>query len=105
MNKTELNLFSNTGIKENVLNEIRNFAQQCQIEKVILFGSRAKGNYRRTSDIDLAISGGDKISFCSKIEDEIQSLLLFDILDFDKCNHEILSEINKYGKIIYKKKS
>lgn len=33
------------------------FAQYPQIEQVILYGSRAKGNYKNGSDIDLTIVG------------------------------------------------
>lgn len=46
---------NNTGIKPKVIEEIRTFARKYNIDKVILFGSRARGDYRRTSDIDLAI--------------------------------------------------
>ena len=42
-----------TGIKPKVIEEIRTFARKYNIDKVILFGSRARGDYRRTSDIDL----------------------------------------------------
>ena len=48
-----------TGIKPKVIEEIRTFARKYNIDKVILFGSRARGDYRRTSDIDLAVVGGD----------------------------------------------
>lgn len=34
-------------------------AEKYNIEKVILFGSRARGDYKRASDIDLAVQGGD----------------------------------------------
>lgn len=46
-----------TGISKEVLREIRELAVQHQITKVILFGSRARGDYKRTSDIDLAVTG------------------------------------------------
>lgn len=41
------------GIKQIVLDEIEDLAKKYQIKKVILFGSRARGDYRQTSDIDL----------------------------------------------------
>ena len=44
-----------TGIKEQVIKEIILLAQKYAIEKVILFGSRARGDYHRSSDIDLAV--------------------------------------------------
>ena len=46
-----------TGIRDRVLKEIWELAQQYKIHKVILFGSRARGDYHKTSDIDLAVSG------------------------------------------------
>ena len=46
-----------TGIKPKVIEEIRTFARKYNIDKVILFGSIARGDYRRTSDIDLAVVG------------------------------------------------
>ena len=50
---------NDTGIRPEVIEEIRNLAQKYDIEKVILFGSRARGDFRRTSDIDIAVTGGD----------------------------------------------
>jgi len=41
---------NDTGIRPEVIEEIRNLAQKYDIEKVILFGSRARGDFRRTSD-------------------------------------------------------
>ena len=48
---------NDTGIRPEVIEEIRNLAQKYDIEKVILFGSRARGDFRRTSDIDIAVTG------------------------------------------------
>ena len=53
-----------TGIKLAVIQEICELAQKHQIEKVILFGSRARGDYKRASDIDLAVKGGN-ITVCA----------------------------------------
>lgn len=39
----------NTGIKDRVLQKIRALAEQYKIQKVILFGSRARGDYHKTS--------------------------------------------------------
>ena len=51
-------MFEKTGIKDKVIEEIRDLARQYDVEKVILFGSRARGDYKERSDIDLAVSGG-----------------------------------------------
>ena len=47
-----------TGIRKEVIEEIKNLARKYQVKRVILFGSRARGDYKRTSDIDIAVSGG-----------------------------------------------
>ena len=40
-----------TGIKEAVLDEIRELARRYGVKRVVLFGSRARGDYWRASDI------------------------------------------------------
>lgn len=50
---------ADTGIKQQVLEEIKDLAKEYKIKKVILFGSRARGDYHTTSDIDLATEGGN----------------------------------------------
>ena len=52
------------------------FQQYPQIEKVMLYGSRAKGSYRVGSDIDLSIQGDVDVDTLLKIENEIDDLLL-----------------------------
>ena len=44
--------FEKTGIKCKVLQEIIQLAKKNCVEKVILFGSRARGDYKERSDID-----------------------------------------------------
>lgn len=47
-----------TGIKPIVIEEICDIARKYSVKKVILFGSRARGNFKEKSDIDLAVKGG-----------------------------------------------
>ena len=49
----EERLSKKTGIKEQVIQEIIQLAKENQVEKVILFGSRARGDFKERSDIDL----------------------------------------------------
>ncbi len=91
-----------TGIKPKVIEEIRTFARKYNIDKVILFGSRARGDYRRTSDIDLAVVGGDFARFALDVDEETSTLLEYDIVDLDEpMQPELLESIQKEGKIIY----
>lgn len=91
-----------TGIKPNILQEIKNIAQKYGIKKVVLFGSRARGDFYKTSDIDLAVSGGNKTMFRIDVEEETSTLLMFDIVDLDaKIQKELRESIDKEGIIIY----
>ena len=101
-------MFSNekkdTGINQCVLEEIRQLAQKYQIKKVILFGSRARGNYRKTSDIDLATKGGNHVRFALDVDDLTSTLLKYDIVDLDgPVQSDLLKSINEEGIILYEK--
>lgn len=46
------------GLSDTVIRELQDvFRRHANIEKVLIFGSRSKGNYRAGSDIDLAVVG------------------------------------------------
>ena len=93
-----------TGIKPVVLDELISIAERHHIEKLILFGSRARGDFRRTSDIDLAVSGGDFARFALDVEEETSTLLKYDFVDLDRnIQEELLKSIQKEGVVIYEK--
>ena len=93
-----------TGIKKQVLDEILMAAEKNYIEKVILFGSRARGDYRKTCDIDLAVSGGRIAHFQADIEEEVSTLLSFDIVNMDgSVQEELVDSIKREGKVLYEK--
>ena len=93
-----------TVIKKQVLDEILMAAEKNNIEKVILFGSRARGDYRKTSDIDLAVSGGRIAHFQADIEEEVSTLLSFDIVNMDgSVQEELVDSIKREGKVLYEK--
>lgn len=86
------------------------FSNYHQIEKVLLYGSRAMGNYKPTSDIDFTLKGKDiDLSLQTKIEFDLDDLMLpykFDISVYDKIdNPEFLDHINRVGKEIYSKEN
>lgn len=94
----------NTGIKPKVIEEIRTFAKKYNVEKVILFGSRARGDYKRTSDIDLAVTGGDFARFALDVDEETSTLLEYDIVDMSReMQEELRQSIMQEGKILYEK--
>ena len=97
------------GLKENTIKQInRVFSKYPQVDKVILYGSRAKGNYKTGSDIDITLKGeGLNLSSVHKIELEIDDLFLpytFDISIFNQIsNPDLLEHINRVGKVFYEK--
>lgn len=93
-----------TGLSDMQIDEILLFTKRFpQIEKVILFGSRAKGSYKRGSDIDLVISGHalsySTINELSYLLNEESTLpYYFDLLNLSDINSEsLLEHINQYG--------
>ena len=93
-----------TGISEKVINEIISLAKKNNLEKVILFGSRARGDYHRASDIDLAVLGGNVTAFSLDVEELTSTLLTYDVVDIDKnLQAEFRESIEKEGKILYEK--
>lgn len=93
-----------TGIREQVINEILALAQKYHVQKVILFGSRARGDYKRTSDIDLAVKGGDFERFALDVEEDSSTLLKYDIVDLSReLQPELLESIQKEGVVLYEK--
>ena len=93
-----------SGIKQKVLQEIIELAVQYGLKKVILFGSRSRGDYHRTSDIDLAVSGGNIPRFALDVEEEASTLLKFDIVNLDATvQPELRKSIEQEGKVLYEK--
>lgn len=94
----------NTGIREQVIKEIIDFAKKYDVKKVILFGSRARGDFKRASDIDLAVSGGNFDRFALDVDEETSTLLMFDIVDLDReMQVELRESIEREGVILYEK--
>lgn len=82
------------------------FAQYPAIQQVTIYGSRAKGNYRPGSDIDLTITeNGLTHSQLVQLETQLDDLLLpykIDIsLKKDITSAELLEHIERVGKVFY----
>lgn len=91
-------------IPQRVLDDIINCAKKYNVDKIILFGSRAKGTHRERSDIDIAVVGGDFDGFYWDIKENAWTLLMFDIVDMSgRISEELQKEIDKYGVTIFEK--
>lgn len=81
-----------------------------EVEKAVLYGSRAKGNYKRGSDIDLTLFGsGLNPSVLSQINSGLDDLLLpqkIDVSIFAKISHtDLIDHIQRVGVVFYEKQS
>lgn len=100
--------YQNTGIEEKYLNIIiAELQKNPRIEKAKIFGSRSKGNYKSTSDIDIAIYGANLKTFD---EDELKHILneesdliyFVDIVNYDTLeNDKLIENINNSDVVIY----
>lgn len=99
------------GLKEDTIKRVQTILSDYpKIEKAILYGSRAKGNYRNGSDIDLMLVGEEMtLSDLSKLEWEIDDLLLpykFDISLFHHIgNDSLIEHIKRVGKEFWVRES
>ena len=87
-----------------IQNQIRKFAKDCVLDKVILFGSRARGTNRERSDIDLAVSGKNVLRFEELLEEQADTLLSFDVVNLDEIESDKLrTSIDRDGQLLYAK--
>lgn len=97
------------GLREQVIRGIQEvFSTYPSIKECKLYGSRAMGNHRYNSDIDLTLIGEEiSITELLKIENELDDLLLpyqIDLSIFHKIeNADLIEQIEIVGKNFYKK--
>lgn len=97
------------GLSHIVISDICNvFKRHSNIDKALIFGSRAKGNYTEGSDIDLALIG-DNISFNQLMDINIQIedlglLYKVDVIDYkNNIGTPIGEHIERVGLLFYEK--
>ena len=92
------------GLREELIESVRKLAIKYNIRKVLLFGSRARGDFKERSDIDLAVTGGDVIAFSFAVDEETPTLLMFDVVNLDgNVQQELLDSIGKESVVLYEK--
>lgn len=78
-----------------------------EIEEALIFGSRAKGNYRKGSDVDMALFGqnvvldtAQKVAY--QLNEETTMPYRFDVLSFaDISNPDLRDHIRRVGVVMY----
>ena len=96
------------GLSDNTLNTLNAiFEKYPGIEQVILYGSRAKGNYRNGSDIDLSIKTGAGFAFDELLRisgdfDDSDLPYFIDVSIYDQLsNMDLKAHIDRVGKVLY----
>ncbi len=87
-----------------IVNAIGHYAD---IDQALIFGSRALGSFKRTSDIDIALKGDLKENTAGSLREFLNNAASFlynvDVLDFSRLtNEELKKQIESHGKIIYR---
>jgi molybdenum cofactor synthesis domain-containing protein len=99
------------GLSEEQIAEIKDFlARYPEVEKAVLFGSRAIGSWKPASDVDIALFGsqanaalGSVIKF--DIEEDTYLPFFFDIVAYSKITNAALkAHIDSKGIVLYKRK-
>lgn len=97
------------GLKQETIEAIQSvFQKYPEVSEVILYGSRAKGNFRTGSDIDLTLKGENlNLTVLHKIENDLDDLFLPYKMDLSLLHHiqndELIEHINRVGQVFYTK--
>jgi predicted nucleotidyltransferase len=96
------------GLRDSDINYIVQLMKENpQVDQAILFGSRAMGNFKQGSDVDIALIGdGIDLNTVAHIryllEEESPMPYLFDVFDYTHSNHdELKKHVQEFGNIIY----
>jgi uncharacterized protein len=99
---------NNTGLRQPDLDIVLSVLSEFpNIKEAVIFGSRAKGNFRNGSDVDIALKGENinleivtNISY--RLNEETILPYKFDVLDYQNINNSKLTEhINRKGISFY----
>ena len=97
------------GLSDKEFDEMTAIFSKCiNLEKVILYGSRAKGNYKKFSDVDITLEG-DNLTLADLFQ--IQDLLyesdlpyMYDVSIFSSItNPDLIDHIRRRGVVIWER--
>lgn len=98
-----LTLDHNIGLSAGLVQQIIDAVlRHTKPRRIILYGSRARGDHRPTSDIDLAIDCGEEVGMLRVvIDDEIRTLLKLELVDLAEATPRLRKEIEREGITVY----
>ena len=92
-------------LNDRIIADLKKLALEYGVVKIILFGSRSRGDNSEKSDVDIAVYGcRDFVNFKLDVEEKVWTLLTFDIVNMDnEISEELAGEIRRDGVVIYEK--
>ena len=104
-------LEKHTGIKLEHLKKILGLLKELfpELQRVILYGSRARGEFSQGADIDLALDCGEKIENPRRLQEAadvlnvLRSIYKCDTVDYSQAKDLFLGLINQDGIIVWNK--
>ncbi len=97
------------GLDENDIERINSvLSSEGEVTKAILYGSRAKGNYKPHSDIDITLVGEKlDVDILNRIAWQLDDLLLPYNIDLSIYHHisntDLIDHINRVGKLLFER--
>ncbi len=95
------------GLSEKELSQIAAILKKFpQVHEALLFGSRAMGNFKKASDVDIALKGDLALSLVAKIKGELEESsalpYFFDVVDYESIETPAFKQhIDQFGRNIY----
>lgn len=94
-------------LDKNILDELIKIGNKYKLKKIVLFGSRARKENKKNSDIDLGIFLDERTDNESKIYFEIEEINTLYKIDTvfikDKTDKKLLENIEREGIVLYEK--
>ncbi len=95
----ERNIGLSAGLLQQIIDAI---LRHTKPKRIIVYGSRARGDHRPTSDIDIAVECGNAAGLSrTEIDDEIRTLLKLEIVNLADADPRLRKEIEREGITVY----
>ncbi len=101
-----MNGLERTGLKKELVEQIvKVILKHDKPKRIVLFGSRARGDFSPVSDIDLAVECVKSATLIKEVlDEEVDTLLKFDVVDLSKVPDYLREEIEKEGIVLYEER-
>ena len=97
-------------LPDSIKNLIDRIVIQLDPDEIVLFGSRARGDHRLTSDFDIAVKATPlRMPAWTRLQGDLQdepiTLYQVDLVDYNELSDEYKKRISREGKLLYARQS